>query len=375
MKKITIFILVLWICFPFTAHAEELQDETQEKIFSNFDFDEIDEVMEDIFPNEKLNFKEIVEGLINGDVEFSFQLIKDMVLDQFNYEFQSTKSSMIHILVIAIIAAVFHNFSGMFQNSQVSELSFYVLYILLITICLNSFRILLASATEGIENLLKFLKVLGPVYFMAVAIATGSTTSIAFYNIILFLIYIVEMLIQSIMIPLVQVYMVVRILNDLSSEEFLSKFGELIHTVITWALKALVTGVLGINVIQGLLSPAIDSVKRSVLTRGGEAIPVVGDAVGGVTEVVLGTAVLIKNGIGVTGAIVCVAICLSPVIQMAVIALMYKLAAAVVQPVSDKRIVGCISSMADGATILLRIVISSCVLFLISIAMVASTTS
>ena len=123
------------------------------------------------------------------------------------------------------------------------------------------------------------------------------------------------------------------------------------------------------------MSPAIDSVKRSILYRGGEALPVIGDAIGGAAEVVLGTAVLIKNGIGVAGAVICIAICMAPVIQMGVIALIYKLVAAMVQPISEKRMVGCISSMADGAEILLKIIFTSGVLFLVTIAMVASTTS
>lgn len=375
MKKIIVFVMALWICLPIQVCAQETAQDAQEEIFSHFDFKEINQFLKELFPNEKINFKDTIIGLISGDVELSLELIKDMILDQFTYEFRNSKSSMIHILLIAIIAAVFHNFAGIFENSQVSELSFYVIYMLLITICLNMFRILTASVANGIEKMLQFLQLLGPVYFLAVAIANGSTTSITFYNIILLLIYIVEIIVLNILLPLVQIFLMIRILNNLSSEEFLSKFGELVQTLIVWALRALLTGVIGINIIQGLLSPAIDSVKRSVLTRGGEAIPIVGDVIGGATEVVLGTAVLIKNGIGITGAIICISICVAPLVQMTVVALMYKLTAALIQPISDKRMVGCISSMADGAVILLRIIFTSCVLFLISIGMVAATTT
>lgn len=375
MKKIAFLVLLIWFLFPATVCAEEIQEETQEQIFEKFEFGEVDQLLNEIFPNQKLGFKETLLGLMSGEVELSLELIKDMVVDQFTYEFQNSKASMIHILIITIIAAVFHNFSGVFQNNQISELSFYVLYMLLITICIDAFRVLMVSVESGLENLLDFLQMLSPIYFMAVAIATGSVTSIAFYNLILLLIYIVESLVQSVLVPLVQIYMVIRILNELSSEEYLSKFADLLQTVIVWSLRTIMGSVVGINIIQGLLSPAIDFVKRSILTKGGEAIPIVGNAVGSVTEIILGTAVLIKNGIGIVGAIICVAICLSPMIQMAVIVILYKLTAALIQPISDKRMVGCISSMADGTALLLRIIFTSCVLFLISIAIVAATTS
>lgn len=375
MRKIVILILCVWIFCPVVVNANEIQMDTEKELFELFEFQEMDRLLEEIFPENKLDFKETILGLINGDVQFTFDLIKKMITDQFFYEFNSSKAGMIHILLIAFIAAIFHNFSSVFQNNQVSELSFYVLYMLLVTISLEGFRVLIDSVSCGIADMLDFLKLLGPIYFLAVAIATGSATSIAFYHLILFTIYIVEMLILNVILPIIQIYVIVRILNEITSEEILSKFAELLQTIIVWSLRTLLAAVFGINVIQGILNPAIDLVKRSILTGGGGSLPVIGNVVEGVTEIVLGTAVLIKNGIGLAGAIVCIGICISPVIQMTIISLMYKIMAALIQPVSDKRMVGCLSSMSDGASLLLRILVTSCTLFLISIAMVAATTS
>lgn len=375
MRKVILFLFLCMFLFPATVCAAEPQIEVQESIINQFQFGEIEDFIEKNFPDKKVGFEEMVKSLVSGDVGETLETFGRMLSEQFLHEFRITKSTMIHVLMIAIMAAVFHNFSSVFQKGQVSEIGFYVLYMLLITICLNSFRVLVTSTIDGLGGLMEFLKLLGPVYFLAVAIATGSTTSIAFYNVVLILVCIVEMVIQSLLLPLVQIYMVIRVLNNLSVEEYLSKLGELLQTIIVWSLRMLLGSVLGINVIQSLLNPAIDSVKRSVLTRGGEAIPIIGDVLGGATEVVLGTAVLLKNGIGVAGAIICVVLCMSPVVQMTIVTLMYKLVAALIQPISDKRIVECISSMADGTTMLLRVLFTSCLLFLITIAMVAVTTT
>ncbi len=368
-------VLVLWGFLPKGVFASDTQEKMQKDIMSEFDFGELESYLDEQFPNQKLSFSEMLEQLISGDTKITFQEVWKLIASQFAYEFQHTKGSIISLLLIVIIASIFRNFSGVFKDSQVSEIGFLVLYLLLITICLNSFQVLSESVVAGLGTLLGFLQLLAPVYFLSVAIATGSSTSIAFYTIILLLICIVEILIQSIVIPLVELYMMLRVLNNLSQESYLSKFGELLHTVIVWGLRALLAGVIGINLIQSLLNPAIDSVKRGVLTKGGEAIPIIGDLVGGTAEVMLGTAKLIKNGIGAAGAVICVSICMAPVIQMIVVTLLYKLTAALVQPISDKRIVGTISCMADGATILLRVLLTSSLLFLITIAMVANTTA
>lgn len=379
-----IFIVILGCFFsPRTVYATEIRDkdeqtelqkEAEETIWKEFEFSEIEDLLDDIFPEKKTDFQDLIKKMLSGQTEPSLQVIGEMISDQFFYEWKSSKAGMVHILLIVIVAAVFTNFSNVFQNQQISEISFYVLYLLLITIGLNSFRILIVSASENLERLIGFMKVLGPVYFLAVAFAAGSSTSILFYNLVLLLIYLVELVILNFLIPFVQVYIVVKVMNNLSEEDYLSKFAELCETVIAWTLKTLLAGVTGVNIIQGLLSPAIDSLKRSVVGRSAEAIPVVGDAIGGVTEVMLGAAVLIKNGIGVAGALVCIGICLVPMIQMAVVTLLYKLIAAMIQPVSDKRIVGCISSIADGSQMLLRIIFTTGVLFLLTIAVVTATT-
>lgn len=379
-----IFIVILGCFFsPRTVYATEIRDkdeqaelqkEAEETIWKEFEFSEIEDLLDDIFPEKKTDFQDLIKKMLSGQTEPSLQVIGEMISDQFFYEWKSSKAGMVHILLIVIVAAVFTNFSNVFQNQQISEISFYVLYLLLITIGLNSFRILIVSASENLERLIRFMKVLGPVYFLAVAFAAGSSTSILFYNLVLLLIYLVELVILNFLIPFVQVYIVVKVMNNLSEEDYLSKFAELCETVIAWTLKTLLAGVTGVNIIQGLLSPAIDSLKRSVVGRSAEAIPVVGDAIGGVTEVMLGTAILIKNGIGVAGALVCIGICLVPIIQMAVVTLLYKLIAAMIQPVSDKRIVGCISSIADGSQMLLRIIFTTGVLFLLTIAVVTATT-
>ena len=54
-----------------------------------------------------------------------------------------------------------------------------------------------------------------------------------------------------------------------------------------------------------------------------------------------------KLCVGVTALIVLLAVGCIPVLKLACMSVLYKLAAAVAEPVADKRIVGCIKSMAQ----------------------------
>lgn len=346
----------------------------EEGLIDQLEMDEINGSLAELFPEEKLEFKEVLLGVISGDLNFSADLLNRLVMDQISYAFRVSKENLVHILLITVIAAVLHNFSTIFQNRQISEINFYVVYMLLIALTLNSFEVVIDWVSEGVENMTSFMGVFCPLYFLAVSIAKGSVTAVAFYQLVLFLIYLVEILISKILLPIIHVYMMVRVLNFLSAEEYLSKCAELIEMIVNWSLKSLLACIVGLNLIQGMISPAIDTVKRSTLTRSAEAIPGIGDAIGGMTEVVLGTAVLVKNGIGVTGALICIALCVGPLVQIGCITLLYKLAAAVIQPVSDKRIVGCVETMGEGCRLLMRLVFTTGMLFLLTVAIVAAVT-
>lgn len=353
----------------------EIQQEVEQALFGELGFEEVTEALVKLFPEGKMDFGETVKAVAEGNLPLSFETVARFIKEQIFYEFGQSKKSLVYILMLAIVAAVFANFSGIFPNKQIAEIGFYLLYLLLFTVCLNGFRVMIDFTAQRLGCLTSFMKALGPVYFLAVAVAKGSVTSIAFYNLVLFLIFLVELLIQNILLPFVQVYTILELLDHLSSEEYLSKMAELIYTGISWSIRTLLACVVGLNLIQGMLLPVIDSVKRSVVTKTAEAIPGIGDAIGGMAEVVLGTTVLVKNSIGMTGAVICVGICAVPFLQVAVISFLYKLVAAVIQPVSDGRIVGCVSGIGKGYELLLKIIFTTGLLFLLTIAIVTASTT
>lgn len=354
--------------------AEDLEEQAMQEILDQLDFEETNAQLKQLFPEEKMDFKETVLELISGDTKLTAKLLNHLVADQVVYAFRSARENLGQILLLAVIAALLSQFSKIFQNRQIAEVSFYVLYLLLLALCLNTFGIAMDWVSGGIENLTSFMGAFCPLYFLAVSVAKGSVTATAFYQGVLFLIYLVEVIIVKVVLPAIHIYIMVKVLNFLSEEKYLNRLSELLETGISWILKTVLGIVVGLNIVQGLISPAVDMVKRSAITRGAEAIPGIGDAIGGVTEVVLGTAVLVKNGIGMTGAIICVALCLVPIVEIGCIVLMYKLAAALLEPVSDERIIGCVESVSEGGRLLIKVVFTAGLLFLVTIVIVSAVT-
>lgn len=343
-------------------------------ILDSIDTQVVDEVLGDIFPEDKISFMDLIVLIIGNDYEELNEQAFTYLTSQVFYELSYNRSTIIHILLLTIFASIFTNFSNAFGNQQVSQIGFYVIYMMLLMVMLQSFQVVTAAMAIKVQQLLTFMSALCPVYFLTVALAKGANSSIVFYNLSLFYIYAVELIIGSLVIPFINAYVVIEILNYLSMEKKLSKLAKLMKTLVYWMLKIMVAGVIGLNVVQGLIAPIIDSVERTIWVKGAEAIPVVGDAMSGSAEIMFTTLQLIKNGVGVAGGLVCLLIVLGPVIQLTFLTLMYKCISAIIEPISDNRISGCVESVGESCQMLLKTMISCGLLFLITIAIVSATT-
>ena len=352
---------------------EKTQEETEQKIWELTEVKDLDTAIRKLFPEEKLHFQDLVESVIRQDENLSAGQIRNFVTDQFFYVLKVNKPVLASIIFLVLIAAVFSNFSEVFQNCQISQTAFFLVYLSVITVGIRNFQAAAVEVQHGLENLILFMRVLCPVYFVCMAVAVGSISAIAFYNLALFLIFLVELV--KWIVPLIQIALLMEILNNLTEEEFLSKAAELLRLVIGWSLKSLLALVTGIGFIERIISPAADQVKRSVWTKGVGMIPGIGDVVSGTSEVVLGSAVLLKNGVGIAGALLVTGVVMIPVINMGILTLLYKGTAALIQPVSDKRIVEAISFTGEGYHMLLKTVLVTAVLFLVTLAVAASAAS
>ena len=100
-------------------------------------------------------------------------------------------------------------------------------------------------------------------------------------------------------------------------------------------------------------------------------IPVVGKTLSDAISTVAGYTMLLKNAISTVGLIVVLIIVLMPIIKILIMALIYKLTAAVLEPISDKKIVSVIDSAGSSLITISSGVISVSIMFFIMISIVA----
>lgn len=355
------------------VQAEDTQEWIMESYLEELDFRELEGEIQRILPDQNISFRESVVQLLKGEIPLKWENVRKTIRNAFWEEISRQKNLVAQILLLSVTAAVFTNFVKVFQKNQIAEITFYVLYLLLFTMLLNGFQSLLLTAQETIGQILQFMKILLPIYLAVAVLAAGSTTAVVFYEATLFFITAVQMIMRYVVLPGIGCYVLLQLLNQLGKEDYLSKMAELLKNILSWTMKTLLAFVIGVQTIQGLLLPAIDSLKNSVWSKVAGAVPVIGNTFSSVTETVMGTAILLKNAVGVSGLLIILFICLTPMVRLLVCTVLYKLVGAIVQPVSDKRVAECVSCVGDGIALLLKAVGMTGFVFLITLAMVTAS--
>ncbi|WP_343249490.1 stage III sporulation protein AE [Diplocloster hominis] len=342
-------------------------------LLDEVEFGDIQQTLDEVLGKSDVDFEGTVRKVLDGDAKFSLDLVKDLVFGRIEQEFGNNRRMLVQILILVTASAIFMNFANVFENQQIAEVSFYIIYLLLLAILITSFETITKLTTGAIGGILDFMRALIPAYFLTVAVASGGTTATAFYGFTLGLVYLVNWILLNIILPMIHIYVILVLVNNLSKEDFLSRLASLIRSVVEWILKSLLALVIGFSVIQSLIAPAVDAFRVSVLNKTAGIIPGVGGTINAVTEVIIGSSVLIKNSIGVAAMIILLLICLIPVLKLLIYTFLYKLVAAVVQPVSDKRMLGCISCVGEGAKLSMKAIFTAAVLFMVTIAVVSAS--
>ena len=331
------------------------------------------------------------QSLGEGQADFSFlSLMKSLLTGQFSQaayeagkgmknsllnEIEAGGGLLLQVVMIGIVGAVFSNFSSIFRGSHISETGFVVTYLLLFTCLAASFFASLQIAAKVLEQIFSFLRVLMPAYFMAVAFAGGSLSAAALYEVMMAAVTLVSWICKNILLPMVRIDVLLVLAGHVAKEETFTRMTELLEEAVGWILKTLTGLILGFHIIQSMVLPYADSAGQAGIRKLVELIPGVGSGANALTQVVLGSGVLIKNTMGAAAVAVLLILTLVPMAKLAVLMVLYQAAAAVMQPVCDRRVVSCVNGIAKGHKLLLKIVAASLILFILAIALTCAATN
>ena len=342
------------------------ETETTEELLKEINLADVQKMLDDFMGADSFSMQEALIKLTRGEQAFSKEAVQEFVYRFFFYQLDQEKELFVKLILLILLSAVFTSFAEVFENNQIGDISFFVVYLLFFTILMDSFSRMSSSLEKTISWMTEMMKGLAPAYYMTVCAASGAASAVVFYEGVLLMVWGIQWLLLTVLLPASGMYVLLQLVNSLSREEMLGKMAELLNTAVSWGLKSLLAAVVGLQIIRNLVAPVMDSVKRGLLSKAAGALPGVGNAVNMVTELVVTSAVLVRNCLGVVILVVFVLIGAGPMLHYGILSLLYRLLAAVAQPVSDRRMVRALGTMGEGCALLLRILFTAEVLCMLA---------
>ena len=179
----------------------------------------------------------------------------------------------------------------------------------------------------------------------------------------------------KVLLPLIKVYVLLVLAGNISREVFVRRLTDGLEKGVRWSLKTMVGIFLGLQMVQTMILPFADSVKRAGVQKVVSAIPGIGAGAEAILQVTMGTGVLIKNTLGGAAVLLLVLLAAGPVAKLCFFLILYQGAAALMEPVCDKRITACAEGMAKAHLLLLHLVIAVICLFALSLGIICASTN
>nr|WP_258549698.1 stage III sporulation protein AE [Rossellomorea aquimaris] len=286
---------------------------------------------------------------IKGEKEFSF---KAWFSGIFKFAFQELvmNGKLLGTLIMLTIFSMFlQSLQNAFEGGSVSKVAYSIVFMVLIIIALNSFHVAIDYTRDAISTMIHFIIALIPLLLALIAASGGIVSAAFFHPVIIFLMNTSGLLIQNVVLPLLFLAALLSIVSTLSAHYKVTQLAQLLRTWSIGLLGAFMTIFLGVISVQGATAAVTDGITiRTAKFVTGNFVPVVGRMFTDATDTVISASVLLKNTVGIAGVAIVLIIAAFPAIKILMIAFIYKLAAALLQPLGGGPVIECLDIIAKS---------------------------
>jgi stage III sporulation protein AE len=286
---------------------------------------------------------------IKGEKEFSFKAWFGGI---FKFAFQELvmNGKLLGTLIMLTIFSMFlQSLQNAFEGGSVSKVAYSIVFMVLIIIALNSFHVAIDYTRDAISTMIHFIIALIPLMLALIAASGGVVSAAFFHPVIIFLMNTSGLLIQNVVLPLLFLAALLSIVSTLSNHYKVTQLAQLLRTWSIGLLGAFMTVFLGVISVQGATAAVTDGITiRTAKFVTGNFVPVIGRMFTDATDTVISASVLLKNTVGIAGVAIVLIIAAFPAIKILMIAFIYKLAAALLQPLGGGPVIECLDIIAKS---------------------------
>lgn len=318
--------------------------------------------------SQQFSLENIFNATVQGESIFSNPVIIEELKDLLMYEVKSALIICVEILSVCIIIGLLKNLSTSFNSKSVSDISMLVCTMVIIGIAVNNFRISYDLAIDSISTMADTMAILAPI-LLGILLSTGAITSGTILSpMIIGAISGVAFIVKTFIMPALFTSTILSLINCLTEKDYVNKIAKLLRNASVAVMGLLMVILTGIISIQGLLTNTSDGLLINTAKYSlSSFIPIVGGFTSDTVELFLRCMSSIKSVVGVFGIILLLILILVPLLKIIVIAVIYKVSAALCEPITDSKIADGLNDMGSCLISMGSIMLFNALLFIMFI--------
>lgn len=180
-------------------------------------------------------------------------------------------------MVIIIISSVLRSITDGLENKSVSQITYYITYILIVTIVMKNFSDIINMVKASIDNLVAFTNCLIPLLIILM-ITTGNIASAGMLQpIILWIISFIGNFINVVLVPASLISVALSVISNVSDRVQIDKLSKYINTTVVWILGIVLTIFVGVSSLEGSITNGVDALTvKTTKAAVSNFIPIVG---------------------------------------------------------------------------------------------------
>jgi len=312
------------------------------------------------------------EDLKSGKLSLKPEDLGKTLLSVLGHQILGTAPLIGKLLILAVLGAVLGQLQVAFGGS-VGKTAQVMTYLVLLSLAITSFRESLNIATGAIDQMVGLMQTMFPV-ILTLLITMGNLTSAALFKpLIMGSLTVLATIIKTVILPLFFLAAVLKLFNHISEQFKLSKLAGLFEFAGKLSLGVIMTVFIGVMTVQGVTGGVADSVVFRTAKYSADLIPVVGKFFKDAVELVITSGLLLKNAVGIVALLAIVIICLGPLIKILAMILVFRISAALIEPLGEKSLADSLQDMSKSLIFILVTVASVAIMFFMAVAVAVGT--
>lgn len=363
MKKI-IIVLIFFLIFScnFSSVSAQETGDIDGAIndilggINDSDFEDISQILNDNF-NDNKSIKEWIVLFLTGEVNVNISMILRVLKSSFSGVVESVSKVLVYVIFIGITFGILNVINHKKSGNNEKNIIYFISYSLVVVLTSQMVSTVFYSAKETIISMSKTIDGCFPLLITLSDFSGGFGTALI-KPLTGVVSLISSVLCSQVLLPLLSTCLIAVVIGNFSTTVKLDSLKKSLLSLVKWILGITTVVFSVVITAQGIVNSQYNGLSFKILKYAtGSIIPIVGGFISGGLDVILSSAVLVKNSFGLILVFYVLFSVIGAGLSVLIVSFLIKFAVSICEPLLDGSVVKLLSGIGEVFSYLTAVIL------------------